>query len=220
MVGRVTNWIAAATIFVFLLLLASRQIDHAALIGGVIPARLSHPALLDGMAAVPTWLTPLSCTLIHAGWLHLGFNLLMLLFCGSQVEHVLGRWLTLLLYGLGAYAAALAQIIVDPASTNPMVGASGAISALMATYALLYSQQRVRAIGPISANMVRLLWLAAAWIALQLMIGVATTGGGGGIGQIAIAAHIGGFLAGLLLTRPILWLRFRRARQQFNNNRA
>lgn len=218
MAGRVTNWIAAATVLVFLVLLASGQTDNAAVIGGVIPARFTHPGLLDGLAAVPVWLTPLSCALIHAGWLHLGLNLLMLLFCGSQVEHVLGRWLTLLLYGIGAYAAALAQAIVDPASTNPMIGASGAISALMATYALLYSQQKVRAIGPLSANLVRLLWLAAAWIALQLMIGVATAGGG--IGQIAIAAHIGGFLAGLLLTRPFLWLRFRRARQRFGNNRA
>jgi membrane associated rhomboid family serine protease len=208
--GRMTNWIAAATIVVFIALLLARQIDNAAIVGGLIPARFGNPALLDGMAAVPVWLTPLTCTFIHGGWMHLGFNMLMLVFCGRQVEHVLSRWLTLLLYVVGAYAAALAQWIASPASTNPMVGASGAISALIATYALLYSQQKVRAVGPFSANIVRLAWLAAGWIAIQLMLGIATAGGVDGLGQIAIAAHIGGFLAGLVLTRPLLRLRFRR----------
>lgn len=208
-----TGWIALVTLGVFLLLLASGQIDNAAVLAGVLPARFGDPALLDGMVAVPLWLTPLTCTLVHAGWLHIGFNLLMLVFCGQQVEHVLGRWLTLLLYAVGAYAAALAQYAIDPGSTNPMVGSSGAISAIIATYALLYSQQKVRAIGPLSANLVRLLWLAAGWIAIQLMIGIVTTGGQGGLGVIAFAAHIGGFVAGLLMTRPLLRLRFRKPPQ-------
>src|SRR3546814_14884310 len=80
-----------------------------------------------------------------------------------------------------------------------MIGASGAISAVMGTYALLYSQNQVKAIGPLSAHAVRILWLAAAWMAIQFMIGIV---GLGGIGRIAIGAHIGGFVAGLLLTRP------------------
>jgi membrane associated rhomboid family serine protease len=208
-----TNGIAAVTILVFLLLYATRQVDNAAMLGGAIPARLGNPDLLAGMMAVPVWLTPLSCTLIHAGWLHIAFNMLMLVFCGRQVEHVLDRWLTLLLYVAGAYAAALAQWAVDPESTNPMVGASGAISAVIATYALLYSQQKVRAIGPFSANVVRILWLAAGWIVIQLMIGIVGAGGLEGIGQIAFAAHIGGFLIGLVLTRPLLRWRFRKRPQ-------
>src|SRR3546814_2808980 len=69
----------------------------------------------------------------------------------------------------------------------------------MGTYALLYSQNQVKAIGPLSAHAVRILWLAAAWMAIQFMIGIV---GLGGIGRIAIGAHIGGFVAGLLLTRP------------------
>ncbi|WHO40640.1 rhomboid family intramembrane serine protease [Sphingobium sp. AP49] len=205
-----TNGIAAVTFVLFLLLLLTGQVDNAALIGGFIPARLGNPQLLDGLAAVPAWLTPISCTLIHAGWLHVGFNLLMLIFCGRQVEQVLGKMGTLLLYVAGAYGATLVQWAIDPASTNPMVGASGAISAIIATYALLYSQQQVRRIGPFSANMVRILWLAAGWIVIQLMIGLATAGGLEGIGQIAVAAHIGGFLTGLILTRPLLRWRFRK----------
>ncbi len=205
-----TNGIAAISFAVFLILYLTGHIDNAAVLGGFIPARVGDPELLAGLAAVPWWLTPLTCTLIHAGWLHVGFNLLMLVFCGRHVEHVLGKGPTLLLYGVGAYAACGAQWLVDPGSTGPMVGASGAISAVVATYALLYSQQQVRRIGPFSANIVRLAWLAGGWIALQLMIGFATAGGMGDLGQIAVAAHIGGFLAGLALTRPLLRWRFRK----------
>ncbi|WP_448536603.1 rhomboid family intramembrane serine protease [Sphingobium yanoikuyae] len=214
--GRTTNAIALVTFVLFLLLLATGQIDNAALLGGFIPARIGNPGLLDGMAAVPWWLTPLSCTFVHAGWLHIGFNLLMLLFCGRQVEHVLGRTGTLILYVAGAYAACFAQWAITPESVNPMVGASGAISAIIATYALLYSQQQVRRIGPLSANFVRVLWLAAAWITIQLMIGVATAGRLGDLGPIAIADHIGGFLVGLALTRPLLRWRFRKRPQAIN----
>jgi membrane associated rhomboid family serine protease len=208
--GRLTNGIAVLTFAAFLLIFLTGQVDNAAIIGGFIPARLGDPALLEGMAAVPGWLTPLSCTFIHAGWMHVGFNLLMLMFCGRQVEHVLGWGGTLALYIVGAYGACLAQWAIDPGSTNPMVGASGAISAIIAPYALLYSQQQVRAIGPLSSNVVRLLWLAGAWIAVQLMIGLASGAGMAELGQIAIAAHIGGFLVGLALTRPLLRWRFRK----------
>lgn len=211
--GQMTNGIGAITLIAFLLLYLTGHVNDAAIIGGFIPARIGDPALLDGMSALPWWLTPISCTLIHAGWLHVGFNLMMLIFCGRQVEHVLARGGMLLLYVAGAYAACLTQWAIDPASTDPMVGASGAISAVIATYALLYSQQKVRRIGPFSANLVRLLWLAAGWIAIQLMIGVATAGGFSDLGRIAIAAHIGGFVAGLVLTRPLLRWRFRKKPQ-------
>lgn len=211
-----TNGIAAISFAVFLILYLTGHIDNAAVLGGFIPARVGDPDLLAGLAAVPWWLTPLTCTLIHAGWLHVGFNMLMLVFCGRHVEHVLGKGPTLLLYGVGAYAACGAQWLIDPGSTGPMVGASGAISAVVATYALLYSQQQVRKIGPFSANVVRLAWLAGGWIALQLMIGFATAGGMGDLGQIAVAAHIGGFLAGLALTRPLLRWRFRKRPRAVN----
>ena len=211
-----TNGIAAISFAVFLILYLTGHIDNAAVLGGFIPARVGDPDLLAGLAAVPWWLTPLTCTLIHAGWLHVGFNMLMLVFCGRHVEHVLGKGPTLLLYGVGAYAACGAQWLIDPGSTGPMVGASGAISAVVATYALLYSQQQVRKIGPFSANVVRLAWLAGGWIALQLMNGFATAGGMGDLGQIAVAAHIGGFLAGLALTRPLLRWRFRKRPRAVN----
>lgn len=211
-----TNAIAAITLVAFVILYLTGRVEEAAMLGGFIPARFDHPDLIGDVAAVPAVLTPLTCTLIHAGWLHLAFNMLMLVFCGRHVEHVLDKGTTLLLYVTGAYAACGAQWLLNPASPNPMVGASGAISAIIATYALLYSQQKVRRIGPFSANIVRLVWLALAWIAIQLMIGVATAGGLGDLGQIAVAAHIGGFLAGLVLTKPMLRWRFRKRPRSVN----
>ena len=87
---------------------------------GFIPARWSGAA--PPWAAVPAFLTPLSSALVHAGFLHLAFNLLMLIWCGSQVERVLGRGGLLILYVVGAYTAAAAQWAFDPQSIIPVVG--------------------------------------------------------------------------------------------------
>ena len=99
---------------------------------------------------------PILPTLLHGGWLHLGFNLLILLYCGRQVETVLGRTLYLILYAAGAYAAAAGQWFLNPQLPIPMIGASGAISAIIGAYALLFSNSKVRAIGPIPASVVRM----------------------------------------------------------------
>lgn len=213
--GKLTNGLALLTSACFLLLFLTGYIEDAAVLGGFIAARVGDGTLIPAEwshLAVPLWLTPLSATFIHANWLHLGFNMLMLVFCGRHVEHVVGKWLTLGLYVAGAYASAAAEWLADPNALSPMVGASGAISALLGTYALLYSKQEVRSFGPISSNMVRAAWLAAGWIAIQLMIGLATRGEDGVLGHIAIAAHIGGFIAGLLLTKTVLRIRFRARR--------
>jgi membrane associated rhomboid family serine protease len=162
---------------------------------------------LDVPGGIPVWLTPLSAAFLHAGLLHLSLNMLMLLFCGRFVEKVLGGKLLLLLFLVGAYAAAATEFAFQPDSDSPMIGASGAISAIIGTYALLYSRQQVKAIGPFSANAVRILWLAAAWTIIQIMVGIVSLGG---IGRIAIGAHIGGFVAGLLLTKPLVYARFGR----------
>jgi membrane associated rhomboid family serine protease len=207
--GRMTNIIVLVTLACFVVTQIGGFTDQAAIIGGFIPARVGGAILPEtfGWTWLPLIITPLTTTLLHGGWMHVGFNLLMLLFCGRQVEAVLGRWPTLFLYVVGAYAAAAAQWAADPSGTSPMIGASGAISALMGTYALLYSQRNVRPLGPIPASVVRVLWLAAGWIVLQALLGYAMFGSDGT--QIAVAAHVGGFIAGLLLTRPLLRWRFR-----------
>ena len=156
---------------------------------------------------VPTWLTPLSATLVHGGWAHLGLNLVMFVYCGAQVERVLGARGLVVLYLVGGYAAGAAQWASDPTAITPMIGASGAISAVVAAYALLFGQRQAKGIGPVPARVVHVLWLAAAWIGIQLLIGLAGMMGG----AIAIFAHIGGFLSGLVLTRPLLLWRWRGA---------
>lgn len=202
--GQITNALAVITIAAWLIAtLGSHWFDAAAL-GGFIPARVF--GALDVQGALPWPLTPLTATLVHADLLHLAFNMLMLVWCGRQVEQAIGGGYTLLLYVVGAYAAALGQFVMGPYETSVMVGASGAISALMAFYALVFSEQKVRAIGPIPSHIVRALWLGAAWVGLQMLIGL---GFGLGGALIAVGAHIGGFIAGLLLARPLLRLRYR-----------
>ena len=180
--------------------------ESAAMVMGIIPARLS--GLVDLAPAVPAWLTPLSSTLVHGGFLHVALNLLMLVWCGTLVERVLGSSSLVLLYLIGAYAAALAQWAVDPASFVPVIGASGAISAVMGAFALSYGQQKriVRSEG--LNRLLNALWLLAAWIVLQLLIGM-IAGMQGFL--LATPAHVGGFVAGLALQRPLLLWRYRGA---------
>jgi membrane associated rhomboid family serine protease len=173
---------------------------------GVIPARLT--GLIQITPAVPAWLTPLTATLAHANTIHLGFNVLMLLWCGSKVERILGAGPLAFLYVIGAYTAAMAQWAVDPLSPMPMIGASGAISAVIGAFALSFGQQKRIVSSPALNRTLNALWLLAAWVVLQLMTGL--LGGLQGF-MLATPAHIGGFVAGLLLQRPLLLWRYRNA---------
>ena len=176
------------------------------ILGGFIPARIG--GVIDLAGAVPVWLTPLSVLLLHGSLLHLGFNLLMLAFCGRYVEVAVGPRGIAILYVVGAYAAAAGQFALGPLSTSPMVGASGAVSALLGAYALLYGERRATMSNRRLNAAVNVAWLAAAWIGLQLLVGLAMSDGKQ---AIAIGAHIGGFLAGLVLARPLLLWRYRTA---------
>lgn len=197
------------TALVSLLLIWTGNVDYAAVAAGFTPGLVTGVVQVPpGFQAIPVWLTPLSATLVHGGYLHLGLNMLMLVYCGSLAERALGWRLLVLLYVIGAYAGAAGQWAQMPGANEPTIGASGAISAFVAAYAMLYSDRPVKAIGPIPSRLVRVLWLAAAWIGIQLLTGVATAGSDQ---PIAIGAHIGGFIAGLALTRPMLLWHFRRA---------
>src|SRR5690242_5421129 len=107
-----TNIIAAVTALAWIVAAAIGQSEQAALALGFIPARLSGIAV--PWPAVPAVLTPLTATLVHAGALHLAFNLLVFVWCGAQVERVLGNPGLILLYLVGAFAAAVAQWALDP----------------------------------------------------------------------------------------------------------
>ena len=180
--------------------------DRASIILGVIPARLS--GFIDIHPAVPAWLTPLSSTLAHGGAVHLALNMLMLVWCGTKVERVLGSGSLVVLYVVGAYVAAIAQWLVDPVSANPMIGASGANSAEIGAFALTFGQHKQIVRSPGLNRALNALWLLAAWVVLQLLTGF-LAGAQGFL--LATPAHIGGFLAGLLLERPLLLWRYRKA---------
>jgi membrane associated rhomboid family serine protease len=205
----VTIAIAVVTAVVSAILTLAANENWAAVVAGFMPVRWSaEVAIPPDLWVMPALLTPLSAALIHAGFIHLGFNMLMLWVCGSASERALGGRGVVVLYLVGAYAAAVAQWAVEPMSEVPMIGASGAVSAVVGAYSLLYGRPRAKAIGPLSARTVHVLWLAAAWTILNVLIGFLSAQAGM---PIAAAAHIGGFVVGLALARPLLAWRWTNA---------
>jgi membrane associated rhomboid family serine protease len=204
--ARVTTALVAFTCLAFLAAVVSVGIDWVSVAGGFIPARMSGVLIVHG--AAPAWLTPLTATLVHASFLHLLFNMVMLGFCGKLVEEAIGARGMMLLYVVGAYGAALAHYLAGPHETIPMVGASGAASAVLGVYALLYGRHREAVAHPGLNRLINVVWLAVAWIGIQILFGYA--GASEGM-PIAIAAHIGGFLTGLVLARLLLVWRYRSA---------
>lgn len=203
--ARLTLILTVATALVFVLLEAGGLQAWAALWGSFIPA---PPAELAGYARAPAWLTPLTAAFLHFNWPHLLLNLLFLVVCGRPTESVLGPVGFGILYLLGAYAAAGGHYLLEPTSPYPMIGASGAISAVVGAYAILFGRNKVRVANPRLAIALNALWLMAAWVAIQFAVGI--TFGGLGIG-IAVGAHIGGFMIGVILANPLLLLRYRKA---------
>ncbi len=201
-----TNIIVALTALAWVIAVVLGQSAEAVYGLGFIPMRVSGAAV--PFAAAPVWLTPLTATLVHSNLVHVGFNLLILLWCGSQVERVIGGTGLTVLYVIGAYAAAAAQWAVSPMASVPIVGASGAISAVMGAYALSFGRAK-----PFTNNLrinrwINVAWLLVAWVVLQLMMG--WLGDQQGY-LLATPAHVGGFAAGLLLQRPLLLWRYRKA---------
>lgn len=205
----ITISFALSCVILFVFLSVSGLFDQVAAAAGFVPARIgAAPFALDG-AMVPVLLTPLTSAFLHLDFFHLLFNMLFLVFIGRQIELPLGSKATIVLMIAGAYAAAAATWVADPGSSAIGIGASGVVSALLAVYALIFNRQQVPALGPIPGPWVRALWLAAAWIAIQLLIGfVGNVGPDTQHATTGIWAHIGGFLAGLLLARPLLRWRF------------
>lgn len=201
-----TNVIAIITALAWVIAVAVGKSEQAALAMGFIPARIGGPPV--PWPAVPAFLTPLTATLVHSGLIHLGFNLLVFLWCGTAVERVVGKTGLIILYLIGAYAAAAGQWAVDPMGAVPMVGASGAISAVIGAFALSFGRAK-RVTSSVTLNRwINAIWLMVAWVVLQVMMGW-LAGGQGYL--LATPAHVGGFAAGLLLQRPLLLWRYRNA---------
>jgi membrane associated rhomboid family serine protease len=203
----VTLVLVAANVLAFLWELAV-GIDYAAFTGGVVPYEiltltdLRRPVLLASAglpALVPPPLTLLTSMFLHGGFMHLAGNMLFLWVFGNNVEEALGRGRFVAFYVATGVVAALAQVAAGYAAGDvltPMVGASGAISGVLAAYLVCFPSARVLTLVPIFF-FIRLIWIPAGfflglWFFLQLL--PALSGGGGG--GVAYMAHVGGFVAG------------------------
>jgi membrane associated rhomboid family serine protease len=145
---------------------------NLALIPARVTAGLALPPALDW--GLPPLATVATHALLHGGVAHLVMNMLFLWVVGGAVEAVVGSGRFAWLYAAGAIAGGIAELIASPLGTNPVVGASGAISAALAAYALMFSRDReepTRVAGiAVSANAVRAIRYASLWIGLQLLV--------------------------------------------------
>ena len=172
-------------------------------------------SLLDGIFLL---LTPLTAMFLHGGWFHLIGNMLFLWVFGDNVEDRIGSWRFGLFYVLGGYAAAAAHIWIDSGDLLPMVGASGAIAAVLGAYLLLFPRSMVRILifigllipALVPAPILIVLFFITNLISGVGSLGVDTVGSGG----TAWWAHLGGLLAGMILIYPFLIGRGRAPRQE------
>jgi membrane associated rhomboid family serine protease len=170
---------------------------------GVVPCRLSGRCVVvdDGPQPVATVFTSM---FLHGGLLHLAGNMLYLWIFGNNVEDTLGHARFGVFYLACGFAAAVAQTLVNPASTIPMVGASGAVSGVLGAYLLLFPHATV-----LTLVMFGFFWrfihlpavvVLGLWIVLQFLSGyLSLSAGGAAEGGVAFFAHVGGFVAGMAL---------------------
>jgi len=176
---------------------------------GLIPAELLGHAepgarvpLGPGLACVltgePKLITPLSSMFLHGGWLHLLGNMWFLWIFGNNVEDSMGHLRFLVFYLLCGFAADAFQVISQPTSTIPMVGASGAIGGVMGAYVVLYPRVHVHMLVFLGFFVTRIVvpafFMLGYWFLIQLLGGAASLGREGG--GVAFWAHVGGFVAG------------------------
>ncbi|MCP5405558.1 MAG: rhomboid family intramembrane serine protease [Pseudomonadaceae bacterium] len=154
---------------------------------------------LEELETAP-WQTLFTSMFMHGSLAHIGGNMLYLYIFGDNLENDMGRPRFLAFYLLCGLAAALAQGLVDPTSAIPMVGASGAIAGVLGGYLVLHPRQRITVLIP-NAGLTQMpaLIVLGMWFAYQFILGVANMGGEGG--GVAFWAHIGGFVAGVVLVR-------------------
>jgi membrane associated rhomboid family serine protease len=180
------------------------EISHGAQVGEAIPIGRDLLCVVDDHAI--NVLTPVTSMFLHGGWAHILGNGLYLWIFGNNVEDAMGRVRFLVFYLVCGLGAAALQVAVDPTSPVPMVGASGAISGVLGAYLLLYPRVKVNVLFffcvfiqviPIPAYLVLLLW-----IGMQVMMGLPQLGGMREVSSgVAVFAHIGGFVTGLLLVK-------------------
>lgn len=153
-------------------------------------ARINHYS-----TPLPVYFNFLSSMFMHGSIMHILGNMMFLFVFGDNLENLLGHVRYVAFYIFCGFAAAVAQIVMGPDSIIPMLGASGAISGVLGGYLLLFPQRRVRAIIFNFLTEVPAFVALGLWIVYQVVLGYLTPAGTGGV---AYAAHIGGFVAGIV----------------------
>lgn len=185
---------------------------------GVIPAVLFNDArLIPELEWVAPALTPITSMFLHGGILHLAGNMLYLWIFGNNIEDAMGHVRFIVFYLLCGVAAVVAQALPDTSSTIPMIGASGAISGVLGAYLLLYPRARVLVLIPLGFFLHTMRLKAAIvlsiWFSIQIVNSLWSGDGPG----VAWHAHIGGFVAGIVLLpifkrRGVQWFQTGRSR--------
>jgi len=146
------------------------------------------------------FLTIFTSMFMHAGWVHLGGNMLYLWIFGDNVEDRFGPIKFLIFYLLCGIAATVAQMAFSMGSNVPNLGASGAIAGVLGSYILMFPQGKVRVLQGQQVIQVSALIVIGLWIILQLFSGIGSITAAADTGGVAYMAHIGGFAAGFVLT--------------------
>lgn len=204
--GHITPYVTIALlstcVVVFIWQLSLGQSNNSAVFSfGVIPAVLFDiKAPPIGLDILPAWLTVITSMFLHGGWMHLISNMLYLWIFGDNVEDVMGHKRFIVFYIICGIAAVMSHALVDPESEIPMIGASGAISGVLGAYLLLFPHARVLVAIPIFVFIhtarIAAVWVLGFWFVLQIINSLVSTSQQGGI---AFGAHIGGFVAGMVL---------------------
>jgi membrane associated rhomboid family serine protease len=182
-----------------------REMDAAVFVLGFVPAFLLHAhAAPPGFVGIPPFATIFTSMFMHGGILHIAGNMLYLWIFGNNVEDAMGHLRFAVFYLVCGVAAAITLAWIDPGSRVPMIGASGAISGVLAAYVLLFPRARVTVIVPLGIIFypfaLSAVWVVGFWFVLQLVSAVLSHPQQPGV---AWWAHVGGFGGGLLLT-PLL----------------
>jgi membrane associated rhomboid family serine protease len=156
-----------------------------------VPSRFLDNPIAD-------FLTLFTAMFMHAGWLHLGGNMLYLWIFGDNVEDRFGHLKFIIFYLLCGLAATFAQLAFSLGSNIPNLGASGAIAGVLGAYILLFPKGKVRVLQQVLQ--VPALIVIGLWIVLQLFSGIGSITAAADTGGVAYMAHIGGFIAGFILT--------------------
>jgi len=165
----------------------------------IVRDMLGHEGRVQHYATpLPVYFNFLSSMFMHGGWAHLLGNMLFLWIFGDNIENKIGHIRFALFYLICGFAAAFGQIIIDSDSIIPMLGASGAISGVLGGYVVLFPRRRVTALIFNFLTEVPAYVAIGIWIGYQLILGYMTDPGTGGV---AYAAHIGGFIAGVVLVK-------------------